>query len=594
MHDIIGEALKSEDTKPFWNYIKSVKQEVFGISTLQSIDRTVTLAADKAQALNHQFCSVFTKENMEDFPSLNSKQVPGIDPLIITTNGVQKLLEKIKPKKATGPDQVPARVLKNCSASLAPVFQKLFQKTISSGCLPDDWLNANVVSIYKKGDRTNPANYRPVSLTSIPCKLLEHIIYRHIMDHFDFHQVLTNHQHGFRQGRSCETQLAGLINDLAHSLDKKGQTDMIILDFSKAFDTVPHKRLLYKLKHAGVNTNLLKWIEIFLTARHQQVLLEGETSSETPVTSGVPQGTVLGPLLFLIYINDLPLVVSSNVRLFADDAIVYREIKDHEDSLSLQHDLDALREWEKTWQMSFNAAKCHTMHVSHKQKPLIYNYKMGDHPLTAVDHHPYLGVELSKDLNWSTHINQTSNKANKILGLLRRNLHSCSKSVKESAYKSLVRPRLEYSGAVWDPFNNNNKTTLEKVQRRAARFVCNDYRRKSSVTNMLTSLQWETLELRRIRLRLVTIFKEVNGITPFNLPSGQNINRHTTRQNVGPHIITPPNFNKLCYQYSLYPRTIREWNLLPPDIRGIADVKTFKVKIEQLDLLSLVNKAHSI
>lgn len=259
--------------------------------------------------------------------------------------------------------------------------------------------------------------------------------------------------------------------------------------------------------------------------------------------------------------------------------------------MSLQEDLNALCLWEKNWQMSFNAAKCHTMHVSHKVKPLISVYNMDGHPLEAVDHHPYLGVEISKDLNWATHINQIANKANRTLGLIRRNLHSCSKPVKENAYKSLVRPKLEYCGAVWDPFNNNSKTTLEKVQRRAARFVCNDYKRKSSVSNMLTSLQWDSLELRRIRQRFVAIYKEVHMLTPSNLPPSQGTH-HSTRQTTGPHIMNQPNFNKLCYQYSMYPRTIREWNILPPTIRAAPDIKSFKEGIEHLDLLSLAKKAH--
>ena len=170
---------------------------------------------------------------------------------------------------------------------------------------------------------------------------------------------------------------------------------------------------------------------------------------------------------------------------------------------------------------------------------------MDGHTLLSVKHHPYLGIELSKDINWATHINQVANKANKILGLLKRNLNACSTTVKGNAYKSLVRPKLEYCGAIWDPYKNNNKSTIEKVQRRAARFVLNDYKRKSSVNVMLTALGWETLELRRIRLRLITIYKETHQITPSNLQVAEGTNLHETRQNTGPFIVPQPSFNKL-------------------------------------------------
>ena len=314
-------------------------------------------------------------------------------------------------------------------------------------------------------------------------------------------------------------------------------------------------------------------------------------SPNVPVSSGVPQGTVLGPLLFLLYINDLPNEVISNIRLFADDAILYREIKGSDDNLILQEDLNNLCRWEKKWQMSFNSTKCHSMHITHKIKSVKYEYSMNGIPLKSVDHHPYLGIELTKDLNWSTHINQVTNKANKVLGLLRRNLHSCSKSVKDTAYQTLVRPRLEYAGAIWDPYKTNSKTTLEKVQRRAARFVCNNYKQNASVSEMLESLHWDPLELRRTRLRLIAIYKEVHNITPSNLSQSLK-SCHDTRQSTGSHIITMPKFNKLCYQYSLYPRTIREWNLLPHTIRSATDIDQFKRDIGTLDLNGIVHKAH--
>ena len=213
--------------------------------------------------------------------------------------------------------------------------------------------------------------------------------------------------------------------------------------------------------------------------------------------SGVPQGTVLGPLLFLVYINDLPDCISSKVRLFADDCIVYREIRNHEDARALQEDVDCLCRWEQRWQMGFNHSKCYTMRVTHKINSLVNCYTMGENILQEVYHYPCLGVELASDLSWNKHIAQATLKANRVLGLLKRNLSTCDRNTKEVAYKALVRPLLEYCQAVWDPHQSNTISDIERVQRRAAHFVLNDYNRQSSVTAMLDRLEWEPLWLRQ-------------------------------------------------------------------------------------------------
>ncbi len=186
------------------------------------------------------------------------------------------------------------------------------------------WLLANISPIFKKGERYLPANYRPVSLTCISSKLLEHIVVKHILNHFDYNNILVDCQHGFRSRRSCETQLVTFVQELSQSMHGGTRTDVAIMDFSKAFDKVPHQRLLLKLNHYGVRGATLGWIEGFLSNRKQRVLVDGVTSPWASVHSGVPQGTVLGPLLFLAYINDLPNYTESPIRLFADDCLLYR------------------------------------------------------------------------------------------------------------------------------------------------------------------------------------------------------------------------------------------------------------------------------
>ena len=245
-------------------------------------------------------------------PSTRKAVDVSIPDITIGEDGVRKLISNIQTAKAPGPDAIPNMVLKECSAQLAPGISLIFQRSLDTAILPSDWLHANIAPVFKKGDRHLPENYRPVSLTSVLSKILKHIVCKHMLNHFDRHKILTDLNHGFRAGYSCETQLATTIEDLSTNLDRGLQTDIIILDFSKAFDTVPHSELLHKLDAYGIRGKLHTWIQTFLCNRLMTVVVEGEHSRALPVESGVPQGTVLGPLLFLCHVNDMPDAVKSD------------------------------------------------------------------------------------------------------------------------------------------------------------------------------------------------------------------------------------------------------------------------------------------
>ena len=255
---------------------------------------------------------------------------------------MKKLLKGLKHHKASGPDNIPTRFLKEAANELAPALGLIFSASLIQGYVPDDWKTADVTPIFKKGDRSTPSNYRPISLTAVCRKVMEHILHSQVMQHLDHHNILSDSQYGFRKKRSCDSQLILIIQDLASSLEDGEQIDAVLLDFSKAFDKVPHQRLLLKLQHYGIRGHLLSWIESFLTGRSQKVLVEGKSSSSVPVASGVPQGTVLGPMLFLLYINDLSDNVSFTTRLFADDSLLYRRIRTEEVRHILQEDLSRL------------------------------------------------------------------------------------------------------------------------------------------------------------------------------------------------------------------------------------------------------------
>ena len=250
----------------------------------------------------------------------------------IREKGVHKLLSNLKDHKASGPDSIPPRLLRLLASKIALPLTKFIQVSLDMRIVPKDWRTASIVPVLKKGDKSNAANYRPVSLTAICCKMQEHIIQHvcsNIMDHLSTYQILSDCQHGFRARRSCETQLITKIQDLAKNMSEGKQIDAVLLDFSKTFDKVPHQRLLVKLKHYGIRDNTLQWIQHFLQNRTQQVLLDGTHSA----TCSVDSRNSFGSLLFLLFINDLPDIVKSNARLFADDCLLYRVINTKTDQL---------------------------------------------------------------------------------------------------------------------------------------------------------------------------------------------------------------------------------------------------------------------
>ena len=259
-----------------------------------------------------------------------------------------------------------------------------------------------------------------MSLTCICCKTLEHILASNINKHLALDSILADCQHGFRSRRSCETQLVQFVHDIISNLDGAmnwghKQSDLIIMDFAKAFNKVPHRRLLHKLDYYGIRGSTHKWISSWLSGRSQQVVLDGQASDPVPVLSGVPQGSVLGPILFLIFINDLPDNIKSSVRLLADDCVLYRNIHSLQDCLILQEDLDSLGLWEDDWQMKFNVAKCHSMrvtrHYSHKQ--IIHDYTLHQQTLENVQSAKYLGITITENMDWGQHISDISSKATK-------------------------------------------------------------------------------------------------------------------------------------------------------------------------------------
>ena len=346
-------ASKSKDNpKAFWSFIRSKLKTKSGVAPLLSDenDETSICFDDKGKSdiLQRQFCSVFVDEPDGTLPLFPRRTNAVLKHFVVNEERVRKEILDLNINKSCGPDEIHPRLLYELVDEIVAPLTLLFQKTLNDGNIPSDWGKAYVTPIYKKGKKNIAENYRPISLTSIPCKIMEKIVKEGIMHHLLNNSLLSSKQFAFLNGRSTVTQLLKFLDDCMEIIVNGGVVDTIYMDFSKAFDKVPHRRLLHKLKAYGVNGPALNWIKAFLSNREQIITVNGEKSYQASVLSGVPQGSVLGPLLFLVYINDLPEHVSSLIYLFADDTKIANKVASAKDAEQIQDDLNSLSNWSST------------------------------------------------------------------------------------------------------------------------------------------------------------------------------------------------------------------------------------------------------
>jgi Reverse transcriptase (RNA-dependent DNA polymerase)/Endonuclease-reverse transcriptase len=572
------DTMLKESQKRFWSYVKfKTKGQHSSVPTLKSESGELhSDPVEKANILNKHFQTVFTPHQNDSLPSFSSRtdETLSLTDITLAKAGIVNLIKKLNPHKSPGPDKISPKLLQLIPEEISDYLLLIFNKCFQQQDIPKIWKSANITPVFKKGNRSDPINYRPISLTSILCKMFEHIITSNLATFLEQNKLFNNDQFGFRKNRSCELQLLRVIQDLSLILDNKEEADLIFLDFSKAFDKVSHALLLHKLKSYGLQPDMISLIRSFLLDRKQTVVLDGWSSEPVDVTSGVPQGSVLGPILFLIYINDLPDKIKSKCRLFADDSLLYRKILGKEDVIQLQKDLDEVIMWCNTWHMTLNLDKCEHMNVTSKHAPSNADYKLDDQSLTKVKDYKYLGLHISDNLSWSKHINYITNKANKVLYVTKLALARSTQKVKETAYKSIVRPLVEYSSSVWDPYYANQIDSVEMIQRKAARFCLNRYQKMDSVTDMLQQLNWKPLASRRKASRLAAFSKVFNRDESLEDLSSLVIQApYNALRNTNPLRIQSVTCRKNIGHYSFIPRSIREWNSLPPEILNLNSIQ---------------------
>ena len=567
--------------KKFFQYIRSkktVKEKIGPIRDAQN--RLVSDCKNMAVILNSFFHSVFITEDVSSLPSVNHIFAGAENDMLkveeIHESDVAKHLRHLDPNKSTGADQISARLLRECQDELVLPLKLLFNRSLQEGLVPNLWKCANVTPIFKKGSKCEAGNYRPISLTSVVIKIFERILRDKITSFLDKHNLILDSQHGFRNNRSCLTNLLEFYNYIFSNHDERIPSDVIYLDFKKAFDTVPHKRLLIKLKAHGIGEQLCSWIENWLTNRKQRVVINGEASDWLQVSSGVPQGSVLGPLLFLIYINDLDCGTTSKISKFADDTKLGGKAFSIGDCEIIQRDLDNLSTWSEKWLLKFNKDKCKVMHIGYNN--VKQNYKLQGQNLVTVEEEKDLGVVVKSDLKSSSQCLAASRKANTILGFIARNFECKTPDVITRLYTSLVRPHLEYAVQFWSPCYLKDEKKLESVQRRATKLIPGF--RGLTYEERLKRLDMFSLKDRRIRGDLIETYKILKNIDNVSLENFFELSSQLTTRNNGLKL-KGQRFNTDLRKNYFNVRVIHFWNKLPASVVHANTIATFKARLDK-------------
>ncbi len=571
--------------KVFWSYVRNKLKTKSGVSPLLKdiSDKTSTKFNDKEKAdiLQDQFTSVFTKEPDGELPNFDSRATNHISDIEITTKMVEKKILSLDVNKACGPDEIHPRLIKELVNEVSTPLATIFNKSLREGYVPRDWRNAHVSPIYKKGARNLAQNYRPISLTSIICKIMESITKDVILDHLTTENHLSSQQYGFIPGRSTTTQLLNYLNSCIEAIAEGDVVDTIYFDFAKAFDTVPHRRLLKKLKSYGIGGKILTWIKAFLNDRVQVVKVNGTESYLEKVLSGIPQGSVLGPILFVIYINDLPDVINSDAFLFADDTKIFSRIKTIEDAINLQNDISTMEQWSKEWLLEFHPDKCHVLTLGkHQNIAHAHPYSLNNHELDHVFEEKDLGVIIDCDLRFEEHIATKVKKANSIVGLIRRSFSYLDAKLLKLLFTAFVRPHLEYAQAVWAPHLKKHVNPIESVQRRATKLV--DGFQNLSHQERLIRLDLPTLAYRRLRNDMIEVYKHFHVYDKSTLPNSfQRKTRPSRKHNfqLVPRIprdgVRGVQRNSFCF------RTFKLWNELPTEVVDSPTMSAFKMSLDE-------------
>ena len=576
------EKIKS-NPRAFYTYHKSKSKTYTSIGPL--LDEANRLQSDPqkmSNILQHQYLKVFSNPDTgeKNQPMPDTSNVPEFDDINITEEDIIAAINEISPYSAPGPDKIPAILIKEVKNEIAPALKILWQTSIDQGQIPSDLLKQTIIPIFKKENKSLASNYRPISLTSHLIKVFERVLRDKLIAHLESNNLITNHQHGFRSKRSTLTQLLDHINSILEILERNENADVILLDMAKAFDTVNHQILVHKLENMKITGKILTWIKLFLTKRSQTVVVNGHKSDPAHVTSGVPQGTVLGPALFILYINNITeFIKSSIIKLFADDSKLIASIKTLDDREKLISDLSALTTWTEMNSMRFNEDKFQLLQIGPHDN-LKQPYSTNGTEIKKSEYVKDLGIYISEDLSYKYHITEMTRSASNYASWLLRTFRSRNQEVMLLLHKTYIIPRLEYASAVWNPAKISEIEQIEAVQRTfTSKIEDLDH---MNYHERLQHLKLYSLQRRRERFIILHTFKIYKSLAPNDLKL-----EFKNHPRLGPQCKRLPLKSKITriknLRFNFFSHSApRLFNLIPGKIKMAKTLGTFKKLLDKL------------
>ena len=574
---------ESGDTSSFYKYARKKLKNYSSIPPLTTSAQTqVTDHAEKAEIFNEYFQSIFIADDGKSLDlnqRIDSKNF--LNTLYIDVESVSAVINNLSSKSSLTPEGIPSIFVKKTGSAIKNFLSMLFNLSIQTNQLPWQWKFSLISPIHKKDSKSLPKNYRPVAQTSVIGRMEEKLLSSHILDHLYTNNLLSTNQHGFLPRRSSSTQLLGALNDWISMRKNSKTVNIIYTDLAKAFDKVSHPKLLEVLKSYGISGDVYNWLQNFLTNRTQSVVVKSHRSNPLPITSGVPQGSVIGPILFLLYIDDISKECSANskVCLFADDAKIYST-----DSTDLQMSLNRISSFFRNRQLELAPQKCEFLRIGAQTNPHVFTIE--NNQIQTAHSVKDLGIHISQDLKWKTHVNKIASRAFQRCHQVLKSFSSRNVWTLLNAYTTFIRPTVEYATTIWNPYIEKDKKTVERVQKFFTKQICQRCNIPfDSYSDRLYKLDLKTLEYRRLEFDILMFYKFMNGLVDIKKSEffTMSASRYNTRSHelcIRPNLI---NTNQLQHKFFIN-RCTSVWNNLPAELVKCQSYLLFRSKLKKFNL----------